>query len=67
MLQVVPPLASESPNIDAKSNDGVRSKLMKINPEVLQIIRNHFMQRKSQSCFKEALKNYHLILFQASG
>jgi hypothetical protein len=56
-------MASESPDKDTEPNDSVRSQLMKIDLEVLQNFSNHFVQRKPQSCSKEAPKNYHLIFF----
>ena len=57
------PLTSESPDIHAEPNNGVRGQLMKVNLKIFQDICNLPVQRKSQPCFEEALKNHHFIIF----
>ena len=57
------PLTSESPDVHAEPNNGVRGQLMKVNPKIFQGVCNHSVQRKSQPCFEEALKNYNFIIF----
>jgi hypothetical protein len=57
-------LASKGPNEDAEPSDSVRSQLMKIDFKILQNFPNHLVQRKPQSCSKETLENYHLIIFR---
>jgi hypothetical protein len=58
------PLTSESPDVHVEPNNGIGGQLMKINPEFFQDLCNHSMQRKSQPCFEEALKNYNFIIFR---
>jgi hypothetical protein len=60
-------LASESPDINAKPDNGVGSQLMKIDPKPLQNIRNHSIQRKSQPSFQKTLENNYFILFWLRG
>ena len=60
-------LASESPDINTKSDNGVRCQLMKIDPKPLQHIRNHSIQRKSQPSFQKTLENNYFILFWLRG
>src|SRR5688572_21488001 len=57
------PLTSEGPDVHDEPNKGVRSQLMKVNPEFFQDFCNHSVQRESQPCFEEALKNYNFIIF----
>jgi hypothetical protein len=60
-------LASESLDINAKPDNGVRSQLMKIDPKPLQHFRNHPIQRKSQSSFQKTLENNYFVLFWLRG
>jgi hypothetical protein len=57
-------LTSESLDVHAEPNNGVGGQLMKINPEFFHDFWNHSMQRKSQPCFEEALKNYNFIILR---
>jgi hypothetical protein len=56
------PLTSEGPDVNAEPNNGVRGQLMKVNLKIFQDISNHPVQRKSQPCFEEALKDHHFII-----
>src|SRR5688572_24064602 len=60
-------LASESPDINTKPDNGVRCQLMKIDPKPLQHIRNHPIQRKPQPSFQKTLENNYFILFWLRG
>jgi hypothetical protein len=61
------PLALESPDEDAKSYNGIRGQLMKINFEIFQDFPYHLVQRKSQSCSEEALKKHYFIILRCWG
>jgi hypothetical protein len=56
------PLTLEGPDVNAEPNNGVRGQLMKVNLKIFQDISNHLVQRKSQPCFEEALKDHHFII-----
>jgi hypothetical protein len=58
------PLASEGLDIDAESNNGVGSQLMKIYFEVHYNYPYHFIQGESQPYSEEALENDNFILLR---
>jgi hypothetical protein len=58
-------LASESPDVNAESNNGLRGQLMEVDLKLLKNLTYHLIKGEPKSSPKEAFEDYDFILFLA--
>jgi hypothetical protein len=56
-------LASESPDVNTESDNGVRGQLMEVDLKLLQNLTYHLVKGEPKSSPEEAFEDYDFILF----